>query len=273
MEFLILREIAVIIATAIGAFTDFKTGEIYDWITYPLIAFGILVNLIELNFYGLAFGAIIFIVGYALYYTGRIGGGDVKLFAGITLTMPFINGTVFILPALLYSALTAVVFLSVFYTVKLARSGKLELKDNLKGIFNAIVIAIALIAYFWVLHNSGFFQFQNLLVIAVPLFFALLFLAFEKSIRKNFFLKSVKLKDLEEDELIALEFLPEKMRKKLSLKAKGIIDEKLKKELAKEGVKEILVYRNLPRFAPFIFIGVVLAILKPELVAGIFRIW
>jgi hypothetical protein len=189
------------------------------------------------------------------------------------MALPFFQDTIFILPVLLYSALIAVVFLSVFYTVKLARLGKLEVKENLKGIFNAVIVGIALIAYFWVMLNSGFFQMQNALVLAIPLGFALLFLAFEKSIRKNFFLKKVKLKDLEEDELIALEFLPEKLQKKLDLKAKRIIDKKLIEEFKKEKITEVLVYRELPRFAPFIFVGIVLAIARPELVAGIFRAW
>ena len=99
-----------------------------------------------------------------------------------------------------------------------------------------------------------------------------MFLAFEKSIRKNFFLKKIKLKDLEEDELIALEFLPEKLQKKLALKAKRIIDKKLIEEFKKEKITEVLVYRELPRFAPFILAGIILAIAKPELVAGIFRV-
>ena len=272
MDFLIFREIAVVLAGVLGAWTDLKTGEIPDWITYPLIAFGIILGIIEANWIGLGIGALVFGIGYLLYYTGKIGGGDVKLFSGIAFALPFYIGVIFILPVLLYSALTAVVFLSVFYTVKLVRLKKLDLKENRQGIFNAAIIGIALIAYFWIMLNSGFFQMQNALVLAIPMFFALIFMALEKSIRKNFFAKTVKIKDLEEDELIAWDFLPEKTKKLLDLKFKRIIDEKLKAELKKEKISEILVYRDLPRFAPFILAGIILTILRPELVAGIFKI-
>ncbi|MBS3058608.1 MAG: prepilin peptidase, partial [Candidatus Diapherotrites archaeon] len=146
MELLLLREVLVIAATAIAAWTDWKTGNIYDWLTYPLIAIGVVLNLIELNFLGLGLGAGVFAIGYLLYYTGRLGGGDVKLFAGITMALPFLQGKVYIIPVLLYSALIAVMFFSVYYTVKLARLKKLELKENSKGIFNAAIIAIALAA-------------------------------------------------------------------------------------------------------------------------------
>ena len=85
-----------------------------------------------------------------------------------------------------------------------------------------------------------------------------------KGIRRNFFLKSIPLKELDEDELIAWEFLSEDLRKALDLKVKRIIGETEKEKLKGLGVKEVLVYRDLPRFGPFIFIGVVLALLLPD---------
>ena len=273
MELLLLREVLVIAATAIAAWTDWKTGNIYDWLTYPLIAIGVVLNLIELNFLGLGLGAGVFAIGYLLYYTGRLGGGDVKLFAGITMALPFLQGKVYIIPVLLYSALIAVMFFSVYYTVKLARLKKLELKENAKGIFNAAIIAIALAAYFYMVGSTGLFEMQSLLIIGIPIAFALLFLAFEKSIRKNFFVKKIALSKLEEDELIAWEFLPEKLQKKLGLKAKRIIDKQLLQELKKEKLKEVLVYRDLPKFAPFILIGAILAILRPEIIAIALKPW
>jgi len=272
MELFLLREAAVIIACCFSAYTDLKTGEIPNKITYTLIAIGAVLNIVEQNWTGLALGAGIFAIGYALYYSGKIGGGDVKLFAGIAMAMPFIGGIVFILPVLLYSALVAVMFLSVYYFVKLARLKKLALKENMQGIVNAVGLGAILAAYFYFMTSIGFFQLQNALVLAIPLGFACLFLALEKSIRKNFFLKEVPVGKLEEDELIALEFLPEKIREKINPKAKRIIDEKMLKELKKMKITKILVYRNLPRFAPFILAGVILAILRPELVAGVFRL-
>ena len=44
-DFFLVRGAAALIASAAGAYTDYKTGLIYDYITYPLIALGILLNL------------------------------------------------------------------------------------------------------------------------------------------------------------------------------------------------------------------------------------
>jgi hypothetical protein len=95
-------------------------------------------------------------------------------------------------------------------------------------------------------------------------------LALEKGIRKNFFLKKINLSELEEDEVIAAEFLDEKTRKALELKTKGILGEKEKNKLEKAGIKEILVYRNLPPFAPFVFIAIIIILALPEITGLLF---
>ena len=116
-DLLLAREAAVIAACAAGAYTDWKTGFIYDWITIPLIIFGVAVNILTGNYYGLALGAAVFAIGYALYYTGKLGGGDVKIYSGIALALPELGGGVFVLSVALYSALCAIVFISTYYTI------------------------------------------------------------------------------------------------------------------------------------------------------------
>jgi O-methyltransferase involved in polyketide biosynthesis len=42
MDLLLVRETAILIACALAAYTDYKTGFIYDKITYSLMGFGAL---------------------------------------------------------------------------------------------------------------------------------------------------------------------------------------------------------------------------------------
>jgi len=266
VEFLLLREILVLLGAALASYTDWKDGLIYDKITYPMIAVGVLLNLIEFNWTAFSYAAAVFVVGYILYYSGKIGGGDVKLFTGITLLLPVLNGFPFILSVMFIAAVAAIIGLSSYYVLSYARKG-IKLKENLQGIIRAGVLGLAFVIYFYMLvFQLRIVTIEYMLILFIPMFFGLLFLAFERGIKKEFFLKKIKFNDLEEDDLVALEFLDVKLKKKLNLKFKGVIGEKEKEKLKEMKVKEILVYRDMPKFAPFIFLGIVVVLAKPDIV-------
>ncbi len=266
MEFYLLRVIVLLIGSAIASYTDLKSGYIYDKITYPMIAIGLIINLFEkelIQIYLLA--GIVFVLGYLLYFTGKIGGGDVKLFIGVSLLMPFLNSSIpFILLVLFSSGVISIVVLSVYYSIKYFKKG-IELNLIKSKLPVTLFLSILLIVYFYFLYNFkviSLIPFIALIVIAVC---ALIFLLLEKGIRKEFFLKKIKLKDLEEDEIIALEFASEELVKKLELNGKSILGEKEVKQLKELKVKEVPVYRNLPKFAPFVFLGIIGSLLFPNL--------
>ena len=280
MELIILRAAIVLVASAIGAYTDFRTGEIFDYITYPLIGIGILLNAFELflgNFVAwqyFALGAAVFVLGYIAYFAGKIGGGDVKLFVGIALVLPFFGESffplnVFLINALFAAAILAVIGVGIYYLLKYAKKG-MNLNYNRQGIIRAALLAILFGFYFYFGLQFKAINLLAVQMLAFPVAIAILFIAFEKGIKKEFFLKKVKLSELEEDEVIAFEFLEEKEKKELELKFKGVIGEKEKEKLEKAGIKEMLVYRALPRFGPFVFFGIAIVLLKPELIQLLF---
>lgn len=262
VELLLVREVAVLLASAIGAYRDYKTGFINDWITIPLIIFGVALNLFELEWGALLLGGVVFVLGYILYYTGKVGGGDVKLFTGIALVLPFFGGAVFIISAALLAAMTAVVFFGAFFAVKYYRRG-IDLQYNADGIRRAGILLALMLVYFIVLLNSKIVSPNYVIALGVPMLFGLLFVALERGIRKEFFVKKIKISEMEDDEIIAIDFMDEAQRKKISAAKKWVFGEKEKKKLEADGVHEIMVYRDLPRFGPFIFIGVALALLVP----------
>jgi len=263
IEILFLKQVIALIGTALASYTDIKTGLIYDEITYPMIAFGLLFNLVEFNLNAFLLAAVVFVIGYLLYFGGKIGGGDVKLFLGLALLVPFVGGQIFILNVIVISGIVSILFLSVYYLIKYAKAG-ISIEDNKQGIVKAIILLFVFFVYFYFGLSNNLFSINFIIFIGIPIFFALTFVAFEHGIKKNFFLKKIELKNLEEDDLIATEFLDEEIRKNLSLKFKGIIDKNVERKLIQLKVKNILVYRGLPKFAPFVLIGVIISVFFPD---------
>ncbi len=277
---LLLREIAVLFSTAIASYTDLRTGLIYDKLTYPMIALGAILNIyvgIFANFMDMAIyfavALAVFAVCYLLYYTGKIGGGDVKLFVGISLLLPYLPGHSypFILLVVFVSAIVAIAALSIYYVPKYFARG-IDFPLNKQGIFNASLFAMFFALYFALLFQLGFVHFQLIAILIAVVIFALLFIAFEKGIRKEFFLKEIAISKFEEDEIVAWDFLSneqkEKIGKALNLRGKRVFEKKEIEKLKRLKIAKLPVYRNLPKFAPFVFIAVLVIIALPDLFVG-----
>lgn len=265
MEPILIARIAVLlIGTAIAGYVDARKGIIPDKVTYPMVAIGIVLNLIEFDLMLFAIAAIVFAICYILYWLGKVGGGDVKLLAAIALLLPSYGGNVLIVHALLAAAILSIVFYSVYYVGRYWRKG-LDFKENRQSILSSLLLGIIIIFYFSYLVSMHFISETTAVILYATIFFALFFLAFERGIKRNFFLREVEIGKLEEDEVIATEFLNEDIRNKLKLYFKGIFGKKEVEELRKMGIMKVPVYRDMPPFAPFVFIGIVIVLLKPEL--------
>lgn len=68
---------------AVAAFTDYRSGKIYNWLTLPAIILGLVLAAVLQGWYGLGQAALGLGVAGALFLplfvTGVLGGGDVKL--------------------------------------------------------------------------------------------------------------------------------------------------------------------------------------------------
>ena len=252
----------MLVALAIASYTDTKKGLIFDWLTIPMILVGLTLNFIETEFLGIAVSAAVFFIGYLVYYAGKIGGGDVKLFTGASMLLPFFGGEPFVLSLAFVASITSVLALSVFFLAKYFRKG-ISFKENREGILKATLAAGIIAVYFGAMIGLGYLKPGTAIVLGIPTALGLVFVGLEKGLRKNFFLQKVKLGELEEDEIIATDFLEETTRKELNLRIKGVLGKKEIEKLKSIGVKEVPVYRSLPPFAPFAFIGAIAVFLKP----------
>jgi len=259
----IIQQATLLVGTLTGAATDAKTGYIYDWITYPMVAIGIITSLFAWQTTNLILGLAIFVLLFIGYRLGKIGGGDVKIFTGIALLNPY-NDINFLLTAALFAAALSMLFYSVFYSLKYLRKG-INWEENREGILKAGVLGLALALYFAAMTTYGLMNSLLLYALGVPFAFGLVFVALQKGIKTNFFEKRISVGKLEEDEIIAQGRNPGKVM--LALKGKQLIGTKEAALLKKKGIKFVFVMRDLPKFGPFIFFGVVVALIQPNFFA------
>ncbi len=105
----------MVITLLVAAVTDFRTGKIYNWLTYPAIAAGLVGhtlfgglagNQYDIGLVGSAAGlAVGFIPMLLVWMAGGIGGGDAKLMAAIGA----LTGSAFAVSAMFYGFATAAV--------------------------------------------------------------------------------------------------------------------------------------------------------------------
>jgi len=266
----LLQQAVLVLASGIATYTDLKEGLIHNYITYPLIAFGLIASFLNgILTTALLYALIVFVVGYLLYYTGKIGGGDLKLFIGITLIMPELAGIPFILSVLVVSSLIALMVVGGYYSIAYLLKG-FDYELNEKGIQRIGLLALFFAGYLYLLYSFSNISIYSIILLSVVLFFGLMFTALEKGIREFFFLKKIPFKEVELDDLIAFDYLPASIQKKLDLKGKRVLDEKEVRKIKHLKLKQVPVYRNLPKFGPFIFIGILLSLAFPEILKLLF---
>ncbi len=275
-DILILKIVLVLLATGIGAYTDYKTGLIHNWLTYPLMIIGLLLVVYE-SFLspislGLSYlltvlfiGVLIYGVGYFMYKYGKLGGGDIKLFLGIHLVLPYYLGQVVILWLLIIASLLSVLIVSVYYLFKLKQ--KLKLKNMFKLVLKRkittlksflIFIIFFVFVYLFVSKFNASYLYYLLLV---PIIVGLKLMIFEPEVRKYIYLKNKKISELEDGDVLALEFIKKDFLTKLKLNGKSILEESDIKNIKKmKGIKLIPIYDSLPRFGPYIFLGLLIVL-------------
>lgn len=269
MFFLYLRIILLVVFCAVAAYTDKKTGYIYDWVTLPLIALGIIFNLFTFSFSKnlsiFTTGVLIFIIGFLIYYLGKLGGGDVKLFLGIHFMLPYLNNQLFILWVLFISCFSAVILISIKYMFIIFKKVKFTKKFFISKISSIIVnfclfFAFIIFVYFSVSYSeiSSWFYLS-----IVPIFLGLFINVFQDEIKKHIYLLWKPVKDLEDGDVLAKDYLTKELTTKLKpiLKNKSVIEEKdIKLMKQKKITQKIPIYYFLPKFGPYIFLGIVFSV-------------
>lgn len=267
--------IALILACAIiSAYTDIKKGLIYDKVTYPMISIGAILTTADLLLGAdpttLLIPACVFAFTYLLYYNGKLGGGDVKFLLGLSLLLPIYKGQIFVLSVVLIASLASAFFIPLISIIKVFMSKKKKKirpdKESIKAPALGLFIAAYLYVLYFVLNAISLIA---ILVISIPLFISLIYIAFRSQIQEELFLKWVSLRNLEDDEVVAKEYLDKDTLEAIG-SFKGVLSEKEKKLLEAKGIKRVPVYRNLPPFAPFLLFGILTSLVFPDFLVLLF---
>jgi len=291
MNFELLRIAIALGGTAAAAYQDHKTSFIDDRITIGMIAAGFALNLLTFDYSFIAFSIGISLailgVGFIAYKTGQLGGGDVLLFAGLHALLP-------VFPLVLFDAVKG------FYPTATAQAVSFVAQTNAYPFFFSVFISASLFAmlgsaiqYALVLRGKKLKpdvlpaalvgggalasialinSFLGLSLAQAALFSAvfipgLFLIAFKKQILSQAIIKRIALAEIEDEDVLATEEMPDSLMEKYGL-SKVITKrelEKLKKIKANKEMELFPVYKNLPRFGPYILAGLMVSLLTADL--------
>ena len=144
-------------------------------------------------------------------------------------------------------------------------------KENQNRLVPTVLYVGVLILYAVLATTSQLLGPLQLAIVLVPMALGVVYYALENGIRKHFFLQQVPIAKLEEDEIIAFDELPKNIQEKWKMGVKRVMEKTDQKALEEMGIKIVPVYRNLPRFGPFLFVGLLVSLVIPTFVyAGFF---
>ena len=248
-------------------------------------AFGSSANygLLALSFNG---AGIIFGIGWLLYKTGKLGGGDVLLYTGIQLLLPvkphaldflllpqilspaklfqwqFLSdiGLPFFLGIFLLSTMLALLGSTIGYAWRLR---KLKLKPDLLAA-GLGVVAVAGFAYVMAVMGASPAATAFYGVFLLP---SALLLAFRKQIMDEIIVQKIGISQIEDEDILVVEKLPAKIVAKYKLGpvlTKAEV-EKLKLVAKNEKITKFPIARVLPRLGPYVFLAVLAGVLGLDL--------
>jgi hypothetical protein len=280
LEFLLLRLAAALAGTSVAAWQDARTSFIDDRVTGAMIALGGALCLIEV------FGAVqrgadltpwvwvaavalaIAVVGFFAWRAGQFGGGDVLLFLGLHLLLPFNPSAAaraaslypFVVSILVAASFFGAVWSAAWYAKRLREERALNWRKNACAAA-AVVLSAAVFAWAsFSLAQAAFFT---------ALFASAFFLSlYKREIYDRVVVKRLPLREVEDEDVLAVDKLPRRLAAKYGIGRVLTKSEvaKLREVGRKEKIRLWPVCRDLPRFAPFVLLGLVASLLAGDLV-------
>jgi hypothetical protein len=288
LNYELFRVCAALAGTILAAHEDAKTSFIDDRLTFAMIVLGSVLSALSFDWGFIAFSiggtAFIFAVGYLLYRTGQLGGGDVLLFCGIHALLPqypsMLMRPIFALfgatppvPVEMPSMLLVPFIVSVYvassaigiagsgmvYFWKLrARTGFRRLRPDVLGGTVALCTSALLLG----LAFSAGLSLSRMLLSLLFLAPAVFLIAFKRDISEKVSLRWLTVGGMEDEDIIDLSKMPRAIVEKYGVGP--VLTDKMKKVLLeierKEGMRRFPVQKDLPRFGPYILLGLLAAL-------------
>ena len=263
MIFEILLIITTLIILTISSYTDLKTREVPDILSYSLIfvALGLRVlfsfihgkEIIISGLLGLAIG---FLIAAAFYYSHQWGGADAKLLMGmgaiigvpLALNLETLYFFIFLLALLFIGAiygLTWMVYLAIKNKEKFWKKYKSNIKEYGRMHLGMIIGSVLLLIFF--------FKVKTLFVLALfPLALFYIFV-FVSTIEQSFFTKWISIRNLTEGDWMIEDVIVhgKTIMKKRTIDLKDL--DQLQKLYNKNKLKEVKIREGIPFVPSFLF--------------------
>lgn len=278
-----IKELITLSALTIASFTDIKTREVPDWLSYALIFTGFGVNLL----YSIIFSNINFIInsiagflvflglGYLMFYAGQWGGGDSKVIMGLGSllglnvsilrnlsinNLPFL--VIFWINLLLISVIYAF-FFGLGLAIKNKRKFLKQFKKEMKRFFwiRVLLLTLLFIIFIFLLFILNILLKILILTMIISIIILFYLTLFMRAVEKSCMLKMVSPEKLTEGDWIA---------KEINIDGKyicgpkdlGISKKQIKKLLAlkkKKKISKVLIKEGIP-FVPSFLIAYIISL-------------
>lgn len=298
LNFELIRIVIALAGTAYVAWEDLHTSFMDERVLYLMAGAGLVLNLLvwEWNFLlsSVGLAAVILVGGYAFYKAGQLGFGDVWLFTALQLLLPFspvllvgafsgaigsvvpnFPSTVLLASALggrIYPFLVSIAAASALFALwgsALLYAWKLREK-RLKpdaGILVGMLLALGILLYFM---NGNLHASTGLNALLVLLFVPGVFLtSFKRQLMDEIVIQRIPISKVEDEDILAVEKMSARLVKKYNLGRVLTESEvaKLRKIQRIEGIRRFPVCKVLPRFGPYILLGLLASLLVGDVFA------
>ncbi len=282
MPFELARIFVAVAGTAVASYFDITNNKtIPNKVTYSFLAIAVLFALSSLDpssiIYSFGIAAAVFALGYAMYMLGQIGGADIFILSAIALLLPLqptsllITGefpisfpfvlSVIISGGLLFSLAMVFRFAPKAFTALL--KGKVRLTRE-KYAYSALILATYLV-FVYVASSLPFFPLSYVLLFSFVVLASTFFMVFREYISDSM-IEYVPLEKIDEEDILAVDKIPEEKVKKYNLK-KLLTENELKRlKREKVPIKKFPVYTGLPMLLPYLLVGLVFSIIFGDVI-------
>jgi Flp pilus assembly protein protease CpaA len=278
MDAMMLRYVICLVGCAAATYYDlFNRRNVPAYITYGLVALGILFTLASLNasviVQSFAVAIAIFAVGYVLYRAGQIGGADVLVFVSIALLLPegpqpLLTSVKspfnypFVLSIFLFSGVLGVFGIFLKYvprTLYDAMKGE-EVKLNTWQVLQSILLLFIYAIFMYYINALAPLPQLPLLIFMAVVVCATILFSLKNHISDTYLIQMVSVKEIDEEDILAVDKMDLKVVKKYGLDRLLTVEQIGKLKRMGKG-KKFPVYTNMPVFMPYVLISLVAALL------------
>ena len=258
----LVRLIVAFLGVGVATYFDiFKKRNVPNMLLYAFLAVALVVDVIfyqqDIFLFSVSLAVFFSAISYIFYRFGQLGGADIFIIASVILLLPihpsFVDLTFnlpFIFSVIVFAGVAFAVYIVAFYGLRLIGSGAQP-----KLIYLMLLIPFLIFAYVFI--NSVLFSLIYFVFVSVLLLATIFFLMYREDI--NLMLaERMSPTELEEEDVLALEMMDEKLVKKHGLKR--LVTKKEMERMKELKIKEVWVYSKLPPFLPFLLLGMVLSL-------------